>query len=48
MSIPPLGNRYYSPSQLPRLYRILALKDLGFPLDRIGRILDAGVSVEAV
>ncbi len=29
--------RYYSASQLPRLNRILALKDLGFSLDPIAR-----------
>jgi len=29
------GYRYYSAQQLPRLHRILALKDLGFSLDQI-------------
>ena len=42
------GYRYYSVSQLPRLYRILALRDLGFPLDRIGDALKEGVSAEAL
>lgn len=28
--------RYYSADQLPRLHRIVALKDLGFRLDEIG------------
>jgi effector-binding domain-containing protein len=32
--------RYYSASQLPRLNRILALKDLGLSLDQIARLLD--------
>lgn len=32
--------RYYSIDQLPRLNRILALKDLGFSLDQIGVLLD--------
>lgn len=34
------GYRYYSIDQLPRLNRILALKDLGLSLDQIGVILD--------
>jgi DNA-binding transcriptional MerR regulator len=38
------GYRYYSADQLPRLYRILALRDLGFPLDRIASALERGVS----
>jgi len=42
------GYRYYSVSQLPRLHRILALRDLGFPLDRIGQTLDDGVSADAL
>jgi DNA-binding transcriptional MerR regulator len=42
------GYRYYSASQLPRLHRMLALKDLGFPLDRIARALDEGVSADAL
>ena len=33
------GYRYYSVSQLPRLNRILALKDLGFSLDQIEVVL---------
>lgn len=37
--------RYYSVSQLPRLNRILALKDLGFSLDQIQQVLN-GVTVE--
>ncbi len=43
---PATGYRYYSASQLPRLHRILALKDLGFALDQIAQILNGGVSVE--
>lgn len=34
------GYRYYSARQLPRLNRILALKDLGFSLEQISKILD--------
>ena len=40
------GYRYYSASQLPRLHRILALKDLGFSLEQIARVLNEGVSLE--
>ena len=42
------GYRYYSVSQLPRLHRILALRDLGFPLERIAQALDCGISVDAL
>src|ERR1700712_4100059 len=34
------GYRYYSVTQLPRLNRILALKDLGFSLEQIERVLN--------
>ncbi len=37
------GYRYYTPEQLARLNRILALKDLGFSLDEIAHLLDGGV-----
>ncbi len=40
------GYRYYSASQLPRLNRILALKDLGLSLEQIAQVLDQGVSAE--
>jgi DNA-binding transcriptional MerR regulator len=40
------GYRYYEFDQLPRLYRILALKDLGFSLEEIGRLLEGDLSVE--
>lgn len=33
------GYRYYAVAQLPRLNRIVALKDLGFSLDQIQRLL---------
>jgi DNA-binding transcriptional MerR regulator len=42
------GYRYYSVSQLPRLHRILVLRDLGFPLDRIAEALDEGISAESL
>ncbi|WP_433679991.1 MerR family transcriptional regulator [Nocardia sp. CA-119907] len=34
------GYRYYQGGQLARLNRIVALKDLGFTLEQVGRILD--------
>ncbi len=37
--------RYYAVEQLPRLNRILALKDLGFSLEQIERLLNENVSV---
>jgi DNA-binding transcriptional MerR regulator len=40
------GYRYYSASQLPRLNRILALRDLGFSLEQISGLLDEDVSAE--
>jgi effector-binding domain-containing protein len=40
------GYRYYEFNQLPRLYRILALKDLGFSLEEIGRLLEDEVPVQ--
>lgn len=41
---PETGYRYYSGAQVPRLSRILALKDLGFSLEQIGQLLDADLS----
>src|SRR5512139_2359236 len=40
------GYRYYEFHQLPRLYRILALKDLGFSLEEIGRLLEGDLPTE--
>ncbi len=45
---PETGYRYYSAGQLPRLNRILALKELGLTLDQIGRFLDDDVSAEEI
>ncbi len=42
------GYRYYSVTQLPRLHRILALRDLGFPLERIGTTLNGEITAEAL
>ncbi len=38
------GFRYYTLDQLPRLHRILALKDMGLSLEEIGRLLRDEVS----
>jgi effector-binding domain-containing protein len=40
------GYRYYSLDQLPRLIRILALKDLGFSLEQIAQALEDGITLE--
>jgi len=40
--------RYYSASQLPRLNRILALKDLGLSLDQIARLLDDDLPLDQI
>jgi effector-binding domain-containing protein len=40
------GYRLYEYSQLPTLNRILALKELGFSLEEIGRLLDDDLSAE--
>ena len=42
------GYRYYSVEQLPRLYRILALKDLGLSLDEITYLLDEAVTNDEI
>lgn len=41
---PMTGYRYYTSAQLPRLNRILALKELGFSLEEIGQLLDDELS----
>lgn len=40
------GYRFYSVSQLPRLHRILAFKDLGFSLEQILQLLNEEISIE--
>jgi DNA-binding transcriptional MerR regulator len=40
------GYRFYSFEQLPRLNRILALKELGFSLEQIAQVLSQGLSSE--
>lgn len=38
------GYRYYSAEQIPRLNRIIILKDLGFPLDQIRNMVHADIN----
>ncbi len=40
------GYRYYTADQLPRLHRILALKDLGLSLEQIARLMNDHLSVD--
>ncbi|HEV2473505.1 MAG TPA: GyrI-like domain-containing protein [Chthonomonadales bacterium] len=40
------GYRYYSVSQMPRLNRILALKDLGFTLHQIDNVLNSELPLD--
>lgn len=40
--------RYYSMEQLPRLYRILALKELGLSLEQISDLLENNLSLEEI
>lgn len=40
------GYRYYAANQVPRLNRIIALKDLGFTLEQIGAALNENLSME--
>ncbi|MCU0534656.1 MAG: MerR family transcriptional regulator [Hydrococcus sp. Prado102] len=42
------GYRYYSTAQLPRLNRILVLKELGFSLEQIVRLLDENISLDEI
>jgi DNA-binding transcriptional MerR regulator len=42
------GYRFYSALQLPRLNRILALKELGLTLTQILRLLDENISTEEI
>jgi len=43
---PETGYRYYALDQLPHLNRILALKELGFSLEQIARLLKKDLSLE--
>ncbi len=43
---PDTGYRYYSLDQLPRLNRIVVLKDLGFSLQQIAQLLEENLPLE--
>jgi len=43
---PDTGYRYYSLDQLPRMNRLLALKELGFSLEQIAQLLEVDLSLE--
>ncbi|WP_434811087.1 MerR family transcriptional regulator [Microbacterium sp. bgisy189] len=45
---PHSGYRSYSTAQLERANQLIALKDLGFTLEQVGRLLDDGLSATAV
>ncbi len=45
---PQTGYRYYSANQLPRLNRILVLKELGLSLEQVARLLDQQTSTEEI
>jgi len=45
---PQTGYRYYSAGQLPRLNRILVLKELGLSLDQIARLIDQHASADEI
>jgi DNA-binding transcriptional MerR regulator/effector-binding domain-containing protein len=45
---PETGYRYYSAKQLPRLNRIIALKELGLSLDQIARLLYDNISDDEI
>jgi DNA-binding transcriptional MerR regulator len=45
---PSSSYRYYSPAQLPELRRILAMRQLGMPLDEIGALVRGGELREAL
>ena len=45
---PQTGYRYYSAGQLPRLNRILVLKELGLSLEQIAQFLERDVSMDEI
>jgi len=44
----PSGHRLYSEDDVSRLYRIVALRELGLPLEAVGGLLDGGPDVAAL
>jgi len=45
---PSTGYRYYQLDQLPRIHRIIALKELGLSLEQIGLLLDEDLSSDRI
>lgn len=45
---PQSGYRYYTAQQLPRLNRILSLKELGLSLEQIARLLNDNISTDEI
>ncbi|MCE1247699.1 MAG: MerR family transcriptional regulator [Firmicutes bacterium] len=45
---PATGYRFYSAKQMPRLNRIIALKDLGFSLEQIGLLISGKISTDQI
>jgi len=45
---PSTGYRYYELDQLPRIHRIIALKEIGLSLEQIGLLLDEELSTEQI
>src|SRR5262245_19409696 len=45
---PDTDYRFYTAEQLPRLHRIVVLKDLGFTLQQIATLLDDGLTPEQI
>jgi DNA-binding transcriptional MerR regulator len=44
----PAGYRMYVETDVERLYQVLALRQLGLPLDAIGKVLDEASSIEGL
>ncbi|MEQ1701754.1 MAG: helix-turn-helix domain-containing protein, partial [Ilumatobacteraceae bacterium] len=42
------GYRYYAPSQLPEIHRVIALRDLGVPLQQIRQLVHGGIDLSEV
>lgn len=47
-SDPWTGYRYYTADQLPRLNRILALKELGLSLDQIKQLIESDIGIDEI
>ena len=44
--VPATGYRFYTVEQLPRIHRIMALKEMGLSLEQIGLMLENELSIE--